>query len=147
MKTLKELEKILNEETCIGIINIYDDSLDEMARIGRIPQTKLEIHLEGSEGSIPHVHIQRINGQKRNGVCHLKLLINEYLRDKNDQMNILTTKERKALNEYMHGNLPGTDIQRWKSILGHWNEMNPGHVFNINEYECPDYTIIKEVAR
>jgi hypothetical protein len=145
MKTCKELKNILDSDTCEFIINVYNDqNLSEMARAGKLPDSKLEIHLEGSECSIPNFHIQVKNGKPENTICHIKLLANEYLRDKDDPMKTLNSNERIKLNDYLHKNLAGTNIMIWKVLLGRWNEMNPNHIYNIDNYSCPDYTEIKE---
>lgn len=144
MKTCKELINFLSDETCWFTLNIFDDSLTEMSRYGRLPDSQLEIHIEGSEGYIPHIHIQIKNGNKSSGICHIKLLTNEYLRDSDDPGKTLNSKERKKLDDYMKAYLPGTKITNWEVILGKWNEMNPSHIQAVNKNNMPNYTIINE---
>ena len=144
MKTCKELIEFLNEDTCWSTINVYDENLSEMARIGKIPNSQFEIHIEGSEGNIPHFHLQKLNGKKENCICHIKLLASEYLRDSDDPGNILDTHERKALNDYMHKNSPGLEISNWAIILSRWNEANPKYAVKINQNEIPNYKEITE---
>lgn len=144
MKTCKELEIFLDEDTCWSVINVYSENLSEMARVGRLPDSQLEIHIEGSEGYIPHFHLQKKNGKKENCIYHIKLLANEYLRDKDDPGNTLTSSESKALNEYMHKNASGLKVTNWEVILSKWNEMNPAHQQVINKKDCPNYATIVE---
>ena len=144
MKTCKELETFLDKDTRWSVINVYDENLSEMARVGRLPNSQLEIHIEGSEGNIPHFHLQKKNGKKENCICHIKLLVSEYLRDKTVPGNVLTTNESKALDEYMHKNASGLKVTNWEIILSKWNEMNPAHQQIINKENCPDYKVILE---
>lgn len=144
MKTCKELSDFLDIDTCWSVVNVYNETLTEMARIGRLPESQLEIHIEGSEGNIPHFHLQKKNGKKENCICHIKLLSAEYLRDKDDPGNTLNSSEKKALNDYLHKNSAGLSVSNWEIILSKWNEMNPSHTVKIDRKNCPDYSNLKE---
>ena len=105
-----------------------------MARVGKIPDSQMEIHIEGTEGNIPHFHLQKKNGKPENCVCHIKLLEPEYLQDKDDPMNILSSKERKALNDYMHRHIALSESTNWKYCIDTWNIWNSSHPIDITKY-------------
>ena len=144
MKTCKELIDFLDCDTCWSVINVYDESLNEMSRFGKLPNSQLEIHIEGSEGNIPHFHVQVKNGKPENCICHVKFLSAEYLRDKDDPLKTLTKSEKKALNDYMHKQVFGGSFTNWESALAKWNEMNPSHAVKIDMANCPNYKNLKE---
>lgn len=146
MKKISEIEKnienYLNDANLFHIINVYDDSLSEMARIGIIPKTKLEIHIEGGEGYIPHMHICKKSG--KNIVLRLKLTTNEYFREKDDVKNVLSAAERKALNKYLNQKVPFSEDTMWVDIVNRWNIFNSSHMINPHIIQQPDYTEINE---
>lgn len=146
MKKISEIqnniEEYLNDDTLYYWINVYDTTLEEMSRQGKIPHSQLEIHIEGGEGNIPHMHICKKT--EKNIVLRLKLLSNEYFREKDDVMNALSSSERKALNEYLMRKVPFSDDTEWVNIINAWNRFNPSHMVNPHTIKQPDYTIIKE---
>ena len=141
-KDAKEISEILSEDTCLKILNIYNEDLNEMARFGKVPDSQIEIHLEGSEGFIPHIHICKNNG--KNILCRVKLLSNEYLRESDDKRYRLSRAERKALNKYLHSSQPYSSLSRWESLIFMWNDFNPERAVNPKDYKIPDYTDIEE---
>ena len=144
MYKISELEQndFLNEDNCYGIINIYNDNLSEMARAGKIPNTQLEIHIEGGEGYIPHMHICKKNG--KDIILRICLLTNEYFREKDDKMNTLNTIERKELNNYLKKKILYRETTNWDYIVDTWNRYNSSHAINPDDVKQPDYTTIHE---
>lgn len=60
MKRISELVNtgFLNNSNLYGIFEVCEDeNLSEMARVGKIPNTIFEIHIEGGEGKTPHMYI------------------------------------------------------------------------------------------
>ena len=115
-----------------------------MARFGKVPNSKYEIHIQGGEGNIPHMHICRKSG--KNVALRICLLTNEYSREKDDAKNTLNSKERKALNSYLEEIYNEEfEITRWQNLCMQWNEYNPSHkILNIKKLKKPDFNIIEE---
>lgn len=113
-----------------------------MARVGKIPKTTLEIHIEGGEGKIPHMHICKKSG--KNIVLRIKLLTNEYFREKDDVCNTFDRSERKALNDYLNTKVPFSTDTMWINVINSWNIFNPSNLVNYHNYTQPDYTTINE---
>lgn len=149
MKKISELQReseetsFLNEDNCYGRFYLHKE-LNEMARFGKIPDSKYEIHIESVEGYVPHMHICIKTG--KNIILRIELLTNTYFREKDDVCNVLSANERKALDRYlseMYNDEFG--ISRWQNLCMQWNEYNPGHkIQNIKTREKPDYRTINE---
>lgn len=146
MYKISELENgsndFLNNDNLYGIINVFDDNLSEMARFGKIPETQLEIHIESGEGYIPHMHICKKSGN--NIVLRIKLLTNEYFREKDDRNNTLSSSERKALNDYLNKKVQYSKMTNWQFLVLMWNQYNPAHTKDPNIIPQPNYTTILE---
>lgn len=144
MYKISELEtnSFLNDDNKYGIINIFSDNLSEMSRIGAIPDSTLEIHIESGEGYVPHMHICKKTGN--NIILRLEIIKNVYFREKDDRRNILNSKERKALQKYLMSTVPYRNTTNWDRIIDTWNTYNPSHMINPNNITQPDYTIINE---
>lgn len=145
MYNISELENndFLNEDNLYGKFYLYDGTLEEMARFDRVPDTMFEIHIEGGEGYIPHMHICKKSG--KNVILRIKLLTNEYFREKDDKMNTLNQKERKALNSYLYRKIDKySNLTQWQFLCMFWNRYNPEHQINPYNNIQPDYKIINE---
>lgn len=144
MYKISELEtnSFLNDDNKYGVINVFSDDLSEMSRIGAIPDSTLEIHIESGEGYVPHIHICKKTGN--NIVLRLEITRNVYFREKDDKCNILNSKERKALQKYLSSTLPYRNTTNWDRIVDIWNMYNPAHMINPNNISQPDYTNINE---
>lgn len=145
-KLEKNLDCYLNDDNLYGTFFLEED-LNEMARFGAVPKTKYEIHLEGGEGNIPHMHICVKSG--KNVVLRVCILKNEYFREKDDKNNVLNSKEKKALNDYLNSMYNEEfNITRWQAICMQWNEYNPGHaISNIKNLKKPDFSTITEPSK
>lgn len=139
----KNIDEYLNNDNLYGTFYLELD-LNEMARFGAVPKTKYEIHMEGGEGYSPHMHICIKSG--KNVVLRISLLKNEYFREKDDVLNTLNSKEKKALNDYLSSIYNAEfEITRWQALCMQWNEFNPAHqIKNIKNLIQPDYTNITE---
>lgn len=142
-KLEENIELFLNNDSCYGSFYI-DSELNEMARFGKIPNSKYEIHIQNGEGNIPHFHLCIKSG--KNIVLRIKLLANEYFREKDDLKHILNSKERKALNNYLESTFSDEfGITKWQSLCLQWNENNPTHkIENIKFLKKPNYSVINE---
>jgi hypothetical protein len=139
----RNIDDFLNEDNLYGTFYLEEELL-EMAKFGAVPSTKYEIHLEGSEGYIPHMHICVKTG--KNIVLRICLLTNKYFREKDDVCNTLNSKERKALDDHLNSTYNAEfGITRWQALCMQWNERNPSHkIENIKSLQKPDYTTITE---
>ena len=144
MYKISELEtnSFLNDDNKYGVINVFSDDLSEMSRIGSIPDSTLEIHIESGEGYVPHMHICKKTGN--NIILRLEITRNVYFREKDDKCNTLNAKERKALQKYLASTLPYRNTTNWDRIVDTWNMYNPAHMINPNNISQPDYTNINE---
>lgn len=144
MKFISELENsdFLNSDNLYGTVLVYDEALSEMARVGKIPDTTLEIHIKGGEGNIPHMHICKKSG--KNIVLRISLVKNEYFREKDDIKNTLNSSERKALDSYLKKIIPYRNTTQWDYIIDTWNQYNPSHIVNPKKVNQPNYTTINE---
>lgn len=143
MYKISQLEKnnFLNDDNNYGTIYVYEESLSE-ARFDRIPNSTLEIHIEGGEGNIPHIHICRKSG--KNIIVRLKLLSNEYFREKDDRMYTLNSSERKALNSFLNEKVPYVSLTKWQMLITTWNTFNSSHMVDPLNEKQPDYATINE---
>lgn len=137
----KNIDLYLNDDNLYGWFYV-DTDLTEMARLGVIPKTKYEIHIEGGEGCVPHMHICKKTG--KNVILRLRLDRNEYFREKDDIKNTLNSSERKALNTYLSKTVPYSNNTEWVRIVHNWNEFNSSHMIDLNKVHQPDYTTIEE---
>jgi hypothetical protein len=135
-------EEFLDEDTLYGWFELESENLDEMAYVGDIPNTQYQIHIEGKEGNIPHMHICIHNGKKENVVLKIELTTNRYFREKDDKMKTLNTKERKALDKYLSEDFDG--LNNWEYLVHTWNRHNPDRKINLKTTNRPDYTEILE---
>lgn len=144
MYFISELENndFLNNDNKYCAINVYASDLSEMSRVGLIPDTTLEIHVEGGEGYVPHMHICKKTGN--NIILRLEITRNMYFREKDDRCNILNSRERKALQKYLSETIPYRNNTNWDYIVDTWNKYNPAHMINPNNVSQPDYTTINE---
>lgn len=140
----KNIDDYLNDDNLYGIFNVYDENLSEMARVGKVPESQFEVHIEGKEGFIPHMHICRKS--RKVVVLRIKLLTNEYFREKDDRMNTLNSSEKKALNKYLTSPFNTEfNISNWQHACMLWNQYNSAHqIKNIKSLTQPDYTTINE---
>ena len=75
----KNIDDFLNEDNHYGTFYV-EETLEEMARVGKVPNSQYEIHIEGGEGFTPHMHICIKSG--KTVVLRISLLSNEYFREK-----------------------------------------------------------------
>lgn len=136
------IDEFLNSDNHYGTFYV-GETLEEMARVGKVPHTKYEIHIEGSEGYTPHMHICIKSG--KDVVLRIELLDNKYFREKDDKCNTLNTSERKALDEYL-SELADKNykINNWEYMCMTWNRYNPAHEIDLSKNSKPNYTIINE---
>ena len=145
LKKISEIESsnFLNEDNCYATINLYDDNdLQEMVRVGKIPNSQLEIHVEGGEGFVPHIHICKKSG--KDIIVRVCIPENKYFREKDDRNYQLNSSERKALNNYLQRKIPYRDGTMWELLVDMWNIYNPSHMINPKNIQQPDYSEIKE---
>lgn len=116
-----------------------------MARLGKIPNSQLEINIEGNDEYVSHMHICSKSG--KNVVLRIKLASNEYFREKDDRMNTLNSSERKALNKYLAAKVPYRTGTRWDQVIDIWNTFNPAHMVDPNKITQPGYTTINELKK
>ena len=146
LESLSTEEPFLSEDNHLGNILIYDSELNE-EKIGDFPNDdSMSIHVQGGEGNIPHIHIM----SRRQILLRVRLKESKYQRDsyeKNGNGQTLNTKQRKALNKYMHDFVPGSTITNWERMVLSWNSQsagNPAAIINLKQVSCPDYTNIFE---
>ena len=137
-----EMNSFLNDDNKYGVINVYSSDLSEMARVGVIPDSTLEIHIESGEGYIPHMHICKKTG--KTVVLRLEIMKNKYFREKDDKGNTLNARERKALQKYLSSTSPrNPSYTKWDYIVDTWDMYNPEHKIPLSATQ-PDYTTINE---
>ena len=144
MYKISELEtnSFLNDDNKYGVINVYSSDLSEMARVGVITDSTLEIHIESGEGYVPHMHICKKTGKTI--VIRLEIMKNKYFREKDDKGNTLNARERKALQKYLSNTSPrNPSYTKWDYIVDTWDMYNPEHKIPLSTTQ-PDYTTINE---
>ena len=52
--------------------------------------------------------------------------------------------KRKALNDYLHKNIPYSNDTMWVDIINRWNIFNSSHMIDPHKNSQPDYTTIRE---
>lgn len=138
------LEEYLNNDNLFGRFYLYDGILSEMSRFDKIPDTTFEIHVESGEGYVPHIHICKKSG--KNVVMRIKLLTNEYLREKDDRKNVMNSAERAVLDKYLRDMYNEEyKITNWEQLCMQWSKFNPAHkITGLKNLKQPDYTTLKE---
>lgn len=121
----------------------YNENLElnEMARVGYL-NNKLEIYVNTNDGgNIPHFHIRDIS--TKGNVFHTCVQIehNIYFHHTGKE-NILNSKERKLLNDFLKSNDKYGELN-WKVLIKEWNRNNSNIEVDINTPQ-PDYNVILE---
>ena len=73
-----------------------------------------KVYVYGSEGQIPHFHIESEDGKFKSCVC---IYSNNYFTHGGKYTNQFSSKQRKEFNEWMSKN--------WNDIKDAWEEGNP----------------------
>lgn len=113
-------------------------SLTEMARIGEfICGGLFLINVYSGEGSIPHFHV--INSQTGEEGC-IRIDCAEYFSHGSKDM-ILNSKEKKALNQFLHSNSPYEEDEGKTYYMLIWEEWNRNNRQNrmMKPQSIPDY--------
>ena len=83
---------------------------------------KCKVYVYGSEGQVPHFHIESEDGSFKSCVC---IYSNNYFAHGGKYKSQFNSKQRKEFNEWMNNN--------WKNIRDAWEEGNPNCKFPAEE--------------
>lgn len=113
-----DLESYLNEVTIVS---------DNLPKIG-----KIKIHVYENEGTIPHFHIDSIDGKFKCCIC---IYDNKYF-DHGKYQDKLTNNQAKALDQLLRSKLTIRNITQsiWDHIAFAWDIANSNNPYN-KQYE------------
>lgn len=116
--------------------------LEEMTRVGYL-NPKLEIYVNtNDEGNVPHFHIHDISTKGNEFHTCVQIEKKNMYFHHTGKENILNSKERKQLNDFLKTNDKYGELN-WKVLIKELNRNNSNIEIDINTPQ-PDYTIILE---
>ena len=140
MKTLKE-----QIEMQIADVPRNDERLMlEMAQIGKFDKNKFTVYVRSDDaGNIPHFHIVDTHTLGAEFHTCVEIRTNRYFHHTGKE-DILNSKQRKALNEFLKDKHKNKSFSNWSWLLQLWNDGNNSSV-EVDELQIqPDYTNIEE---
>lgn len=116
--------------------HLNEDLLLEKAEIGRFDGYKILIF--GSEGPIPHFHIESVG---ENIYSCVKILEDDYfLHGKYlDRLNRSVSNKLKKFLISPHRIFGKHGYNNWQIICIYWNDNNPNYVMDLDSIVMPEY--------
>ena len=115
--------------------HVNENLLTEMVEIGRIDGYKILVY--GSEGSIPHFHIEN---KEADFYCCVKILENSYF-SHGKYKDRLASAQRKKLQKFLsskHRFFGKFGFTNYQIICVYWNDNNPDYLID-TEMNMPNY--------
>lgn len=107
--------------------HLNEDLLLEMAEIGRIYGYKINIYIYGSEGPIPHFHVENKEKNIKSCVC---ILEDKYFKHRiyKDGLDSKLVKWLKLFLSSPHKFFGKHGYTNWQIICAYWNDNNPDYM-------------------